>query len=89
MQPDLILPGCAHAHHLVGSPAAGTTTKLATTAAPVITTKATIAAPATTTKPAGSGAAIYGQYGGSGFTGSTCCSSGRCTISNVCELFSL
>jgi hypothetical protein len=78
-------PGVLTLTNPVGSPAAGTTTKPATTAAPVTTTKATTAAPATTTKPAGSCAAIYGQCGGSGFTGPTCCSSGKCTVSNDCK----
>jgi len=51
-------------------PATGTTTKPATT---------------TTTTPSsgGSCSALYGQCGGIGFTGPTCCSSGTCTFGNA------
>jgi len=37
----------------------------------------------TTTKPSGACQAIYGQCGGIGYSGPTCCSSGTCTVSNA------
>jgi hypothetical protein len=42
----------------------------------------------TTTAPTGGGscAALYGQCGGQGFTGPTCCSSGTCESSSLLEL---
>lgn len=62
------------------SPAAPVTTtaKSAATAAP--TTMATIAKPAAT--PASGCAALYGQCGGQGFSGSKCCSAGTCKAAN-------
>jgi hypothetical protein len=36
----------------------------------------------------GSCSAMYGQCGGQGYTGPTCCSSGKCTVSNQCGLSS-
>ncbi|KAJ4987650.1 Polysaccharide monooxygenase Cel61a 4 [Stagonosporopsis vannaccii] len=45
------------------------------------TTLATATKPAAT-KPAGNCAALWGQCGGQGFTGATCCSSGTCKAAN-------
>jgi hypothetical protein len=73
-------PGVLTLTNPVGAPA-GTTTTPATT-----TGGGTTAPPATTTKPSGSCSAMYGQCGGLGYTGATCCSAGTCTVSNDCEL---
>ncbi|KAJ3345591.1 hypothetical protein HDU83_003918 [Entophlyctis luteolus] len=59
---------------------AKTTTKAATTAAAATTTKTTTAAAATSAS--GSCSAKWGQCGGSGWTGPTCCSASTCTYSN-------
>jgi len=61
----------------------GSTTTAKTTAAGATTMKTTTKA-ATTTAASGGGscAALYAQCGGIGWTGATCCSSGKCTYSN-------
>nr|AWM99285.1 glycoside hydrolase family 28 [Rhizophlyctis rosea] len=58
-----------------------TTTKAATSTTKAATTT-TKAATTTTKSSSGSCAALYGQCGGSGFTGPTCCQSGTCKYSN-------
>lgn len=54
---------------------------VATSAAAKPTTLATATKPAAT-KPAGNCAAMWGQCGGNGFSGATCCSSGACKVVN-------
>ncbi|KAI8812998.1 putative pectin lyase precursor [Cladochytrium replicatum] len=51
---------------------------------PVTTTKATATTkPASSPSPVAGCASLYGQCGGTGWTGPTCCSSGKCTVSNA------
>lgn len=66
-----------YVNSLVGTvPGAGTNPPAATTAAPPPTTTTTAVPP-----PSGC-AALFGQCGGSGWAGATCCSSGTCKVSN-------
>ncbi|KAJ3044457.1 hypothetical protein HDV00_001884 [Rhizophlyctis rosea] len=72
-----------------GATTKASTTKTSTTKAAsttkTSTTKASTTKTTTTTKSSGGGsscAALYGQCGGQGFTGPTCCSSGSCKVSN-------
>jgi len=60
---------------------APTTTAVTTTAAPT-TAKPTTTATKTTTAPS-SGQTLYGQCGGSGWTGPTTCSAGTCKVLNA------
>lgn len=54
--------------------------------APTTTNPATTGSPPTTSSPpTGSCSAMYGQCGGIGYTGSTCCSQGACKFVNDCE----
>ncbi|KAK6363634.1 hypothetical protein TWF730_001058 [Orbilia blumenaviensis] len=66
--------------------AAATTTTVRTTAATTTavrtTTTATTTTRAATTGSSGSGAPLYGQCGGQGWTGPTTCAQGTCTKSN-------
>ncbi|KAJ3042999.1 hypothetical protein HK097_001848 [Rhizophlyctis rosea] len=60
-----------------GGSSGGTTTRPATTTSRAATTTRTTAA-----SGGGSGAALYGQCGGQGWTGPTTCASGTCKVSN-------
>ncbi|KAJ3346225.1 hypothetical protein HDU83_003292 [Entophlyctis luteolus] len=62
--------------------APGVTALPSTTAGLTKTTTRAITTAAATTGAAGSCSALYGQCGGNGWTGPTCCSSGKCTYSN-------
>jgi hypothetical protein len=67
------------------APAAPKPATSAPVAAPVPTTMATVRVPAAApTKAADQAgcAALYGQCGGQGFTGATCCSAGTCKEAN-------
>ncbi|EHK97353.1 putative endo-beta-1,4-glucanase D [Glarea lozoyensis 74030] len=55
--------------------------KSKTSAVVAPTTLQTVAVPAPS-KPAAAGVAMYGQCGGQGFTGSTTCAAGTCTVMN-------
>ncbi|KAF9480944.1 hypothetical protein BDN70DRAFT_893748 [Pholiota conissans] len=63
-----------------------TTTAKPTTTAPTTTAKPTTTPPVTTstptTTPVTGGAALYGQCGGTGWTGPTTCAQGTCKVSN-------
>ncbi|KAK6531728.1 hypothetical protein TWF694_002903 [Orbilia ellipsospora] len=59
-----------------------TTTKAATTTTKATTSTTKTTTKATTTASSGSCAVIYGQCGGIGWTGPTCCTATKCTVLN-------
>ena len=63
----------------------GTAPSSAASSPPSSTTKTTavVHTSTATPPPSGSCAALYGQCGGSGYSGATCCSSGACKFSNA------
>lgn len=64
----------------VGTTTSPTTTHTSTTPTTTHTPTTTVK---TTTTPVGNCAALFGQCGGIGWTGATCCSSGTCKASNA------
>nr|AAG44994.1 endo-1,4-B-xylanase B [Phanerodontia chrysosporium] len=62
------------------NPAGGVTSPTAPTGPSSVST--TPSGPSSSPSPVGSCAALYGQCGGQGWTGPTCCSSGTCKFSN-------
>ncbi|EPS44791.1 hypothetical protein H072_1225 [Dactylellina haptotyla CBS 200.50] len=61
----------------------GTTSRTTTTSTRTTTTTSNAGVPTTkTTTAGGSCASLYGQCGGIGFTGPTCCSQGTCKVGN-------
>ncbi|KAJ3123781.1 hypothetical protein HK100_011484 [Physocladia obscura] len=65
-----------------GPPTITSTTTTTTTTTAVKTTTTTAATTSKTTSGSSSCSALYGQCGGIGWTGPTCCASGTCTFSN-------
>jgi arabinoxylan arabinofuranohydrolase len=69
-----------------GSSGSGTTSGSSSaaqsTTTPISSVTPTTSKPATSTSPAASCQTLYGQCGGIGFSGSTCCASGTCKYSN-------
>ncbi|KAK6530332.1 hypothetical protein TWF694_003689 [Orbilia ellipsospora] len=66
------------------SSSSGTGTTTSTTKPVTSTTGVTTAKTTTTSSSGGTGCSpLYGQCGGTGFTGSTCCSQGTCKYSNA------
>jgi hypothetical protein len=76
------VPGRSMATFVLSGTAGGSTTSVPPT---TTTPPATTTSPATTSSPAptGSCAALYGQCGGSGWSGATCCSSGTCECASI------
>ncbi|RVD82570.1 uncharacterized protein DFL_006992 [Arthrobotrys flagrans] len=59
------------------------TTRVATTTTTASTTRATTTSSTTTTGSSGTGAPLWGQCGGLGWTGPTTCASGNCVSTNA------
>lgn len=69
---------------LTGTAGGGTTSSSAVVTSTVSTKSSTVSSVATTTSASsGSCSSLYGQCGGTGWTGATCCASGTCTYSNA------
>ncbi|KAI0144635.1 carbohydrate-binding module family 1 protein [Xylariaceae sp. FL1272] len=66
-----------------GGSGSGTTSVQTTTQTTISTTTRTTTSAATTTTSASGCSALYGQCGGTGWNGATCCASGTCTFSNT------
>lgn len=70
---------------LTGSSGGGTSSSSSAIVTTSVTSKSstTTSVVTTTTATSGSCSSLYGQCGGTGWTGPTCCSSGTCTYSNA------
>lgn len=69
----------------VGATTSLSTTSLTSTTTPTLTTKTSSTSIASTTTSSATGAqqTLYGQCGGTGYTGPTVCASGSCKVSNA------
>ncbi|KAK6501261.1 hypothetical protein TWF481_009102 [Arthrobotrys musiformis] len=73
---------CGGGNPTTTTTAAQTTLRTTTTTAAQTTTTTTTTTRTTTAGGSGGGASLYGQCGGSGWTGPTSCASGTCTVLN-------